>query len=48
MDVNPGFKYIEKFTDAVHWYMMEKSKESSSNISSKFKRQNRVLVSFSW
>ena len=30
MDVDPGYKYIEKFGGGVQWYMME----SKDNISS--------------
>ena len=31
MDVDPGYKYIEKFRGGVKWYMME-SKDNISNI----------------
>ena len=36
-DVNPGFRYIEKFRGGVQWYMME-SKDIISNICSKLKK----------
>ena len=32
MDVNPGYRYIEKFRGGIQWYMME-SKDFISNIS---------------
>ena len=31
MDVDPGYKHIEKFRNAVQWYMME-SKDIVSSI----------------
>ena len=45
MDVDPGYKYIEKFYGGVHWYMME-SKEIISSICFKLKNENGNLVSF--
>ena len=45
MDVDPGYKYIEKFRGGVMWYMME-SKDIISSISFKLKNENRNLVSF--
>ena len=44
-DVDPGYKYIEKFRGGVQWYMME-SKDVISNISFKLKNENNQLVSF--
>ena len=46
MDVDPGFKYIEKFRGGVQWYMME-SKDIISSICFKLKNENGNLVSFS-
>ena len=37
MDVDPGYKYIEKFRGGVQWYMM-KSKDKFSSICFKFKK----------
>ena len=45
MDVNPGYKYIEKFRGGVQWYMME-SKDIISSICFKLKNENGNLVSF--
>ena len=45
MDVDPGYKYIEKFHGGVQWYMME-SKDNISSISFKLKNENDNLVSF--
>ena len=45
MDVDPGYKYIEKFRGGVQWYMME-SKDIISSICFKLKNENRNLVSF--
>ena len=39
MDVNPGYKYIEKFRGGVQWYMME-SKDNISSFSFKIKNEN--------
>ena len=44
MDVNPGYKHIEKFRSGTQWYMME-SKDFISNNSWKLKNDNRNLVS---
>ena len=44
-DVDPGYKYIEKFLGGLQWYMME-SKDIISSINFKFKSENRNLVSF--
>ena len=45
MDVDPGYKYIEKFHGGVQWYMME-SKDIISSICFKLKNENGNLVSF--
>ena len=45
MDVNPGFKYTEKFRNGVEWYMME-SKDIISSTCFKLKNENNQIVSF--
>ena len=45
MDVDPGYKYIEKFQGGVQWYMME-SKDIISSICFKLKNDNDQIVSF--
>ena len=45
MDVDAGYKYIEKFRGGVMWYMME-SKDLISSICFKLKNENGNLVSF--
>ena len=45
MDVDPGYKYIEKLRGGVQWYMME-SKDISSSTCFKMKNENNQLVSF--
>ena len=45
MDVDPGYKYIERFRGGVQWYMME-SKDIISSICFKLKNENGNLVSF--
>ena len=45
MDVDPGYKYIEKFHGGVQWYMMD-SKDIISSICFKLKNENENLVSF--
>ena len=45
MDVDPGYKYIEKFRGGVQWYMME-SKDVISSINFRLKNENNNLVSF--
>ena len=45
MDVDPGYKYIEKFHGGVLWYMME-SKDIISSINFILKKENGNLVSF--
>ena len=44
-DVDPGYKYIEKFRGGVLYYMME-SKDIISSICFKLKTENGNLVSF--
>ena len=43
MDVDPGYKYIQKFRGGVLWYMME-SKDFISSICFKLKNENGNLV----
>ena len=45
MDVDPGYKYVEKFRGGVMWYMME-SKDIISSICFKLKNENGNMVSF--
>ena len=45
MDVDPGYKYIEKLRGGVMWYMME-SKDIISSVCFKLKNENNKLVSF--
>ena len=45
MDVDLGYKYIEKFRGGVQWYMME-SKDIISSICFKLKNENNQIVSF--
>ena len=45
MDVNPGYKYIEKFRGGLLWYMME-TKDIISSICFKLKNEHGNLVSF--
>ena len=45
MDVDPGYKYIEKFRGGIQWYMME-SKDIISSICFKLKNENDQIVSF--
>ena len=45
MDVDPGYKYIEKFRGGVQWYMME-SKDNFSSVCFKLKKENENLVTF--
>ena len=45
MDVDPGYKYIEKFAGGISWYMME-TKDFISSINLKLKNENGDLVSF--
>ena len=45
MDVDPGYKYIEKFRGGVSWFMLE-TKDFISSINFKLKNENGELVSF--
>ena len=45
MDVDPGYKYIEKFRGGVQWYMME-SKDIVSSNCFKLKNEYNQIVSF--
>ena len=45
MDVDPCYKYIEKFRSGVQWYMME-SKDIISSICFKLKNENNQQISF--
>ena len=37
IDVDPGYKYIEKFRGGIHWYMMD-TKDFISSINFKLKK----------
>ena len=45
MDVDPGYKYIEKFRGGVQWYMMD-TNDFISSINFKLKNENGEIVSF--
>ena len=45
LDIDPGYKYVEKFRGGIQWYMMD-SKDISSSICFKLKNENGNLVSF--
>ena len=45
MDVNTGYKYIERFKGVVQWYIMD-SKDFVWSISFLLKNENGSLVSF--
>ena len=45
MDVDPGYKNIEKFRGGVQWYMLQ-SKDIISSICFKLKNENNQLVPF--
>ena len=45
LDVDPGYKYVEKFRGGDQWYMMQ-SKDVISSICFKLKNENKELVSF--
>ena len=45
MDVDPGYKYIERFRGGVPWYRME-SNDFISSVIFKLKIENGNLVSF--
>ena len=45
MDVDPGYKYIEKFRGGISWYML-KTMDFISSINFKLKNENVEIVSF--
>ena len=45
MTVDPGYKYVEKFSGGIRWYMMQ-SKNIISSICFELKNENGNLVSF--
>ena len=45
MDVDPSYKYIEKFRGGISWYML-KTMDVISSINFKLKNENNELVSF--
>ena len=45
MNVDPGYKYNEKFRGGVEWYMMD-TKDFISSINFKLKNENGNLISF--
>ena len=45
MTVNPGYKFIEKFSGGISWYMMQ-SKEIITSICFNLKNEKNQLVSF--
>ena len=45
MTIDPGYKYVEKVSGGISWYMMQ-SKDIISSICFKFKNENNQLVSF--
>ena len=45
MAVDPGYKFVEKFSGGISWYMMQ-SKEIISSICLNLKNENNQLVSF--
>ena len=45
MDVDPGYKYIEKIRGGLQWYMME-TKDVISSINIRLRNKNGNLVSF--
>ena len=45
MDVDPGYKFFEKFRGGIQWYMME-SKDIISSICFKLKNENNEIVPF--
>ena len=47
MDVDPGYKYIEKFQDGVQWYMMN-TKDFISSINFRFKNKKRRFCIIQW
>ena len=45
MDVDPGYKYSERFRGGIQWYMMD-NKDIISSISFKLSNENNQIVSF--
>ena len=45
MDVDPGYKYVEKFRGGIQWYMMD-TNDVISSINFKLKNEKGNLVSF--
>ena len=45
MDVNPGYKFIERFRGGIQWFMLH-SKDIISSISFKLRNEDGNLVSF--
>ena len=45
MTVDLGYKYVEKISGGISWYMMQ-SKDTISSICFTFKKENNQLVSF--
>ena len=45
MSISPGYKYVEKFSGSISWYMME-SEDIISAICFKLKNENNEIVSF--
>ena len=45
MTVDPGYKYVEKFSGGITWYMMQ-SKDNISSICFNLENENNLLVSF--
>ena len=45
LDVDPGYKYIEKFRVGIQWFLMD-TKDLVSSISFELKNENAELVSF--
>ena len=45
MYVNPGYKYVERFTGGITWYMIQ-TKDIVSSICLKLKNEDNQVVSF--
>ena len=45
MTVDPGYKYVVKFSGGISWYMTQ-SKDIISSICFKLKNENNQIVSF--
>ena len=45
MTVDPGYKYVERFSGGLNWYMTE-IKDVTSRICFKLRNENNELVSF--